>query len=218
MTFNKNVVNMTVSGNNLECFSLYAADGSTVPVEVIMADDQIEPEKKNDITLKPLQGLKHDTAYSVKVSSALKAKSGATMAGDLTITFITAKDSTIPQPAVADTTTPQNTVDSPPPADIKTEIPVVTGEPQAAAVNKGDQGGAGTGGAALPGGSPATSTGGNSKDNGADSQAGETGIPGGSNESELPLGKQNAGLTWAIIIVGLALFAAAGYFISRRKK
>jgi LPXTG-motif cell wall-anchored protein len=70
----------------------------------------------------------------------------------------------------------------------------------------------------TPGSSTAAATVGNTKDDGADSQSGETGKPGGSNESELALGKPNAGLTWAIIIVGLVLLLAAGYFISRKKK
>ncbi len=217
MTYSKNVVNMMVSENNLKCFSLYAADGSMVPIDVIMADDQIEPEKKNDVSLKPLQDLKHNTAYTVKVSSALKSKSGVTLAGDLTVNFITAKDSTVTEPAVSGTITPQSTVDQSP-ANVKTETPPGAVEPQVAQAGKSDQGGADTGSAVAPGNSPAASTSDNTKDTGAGSQSGETGKPAGVNESELPLDKPNAGLTWAIVIAGLAIVVAAGYALSRRKK
>ena len=217
MKFTKNVVNMTVSENNLKCFSLYAADGTMVPIDVIMADDQIEPEKKDDVSLKPLQDLKHDTAYTVKVSSALKSKSGVTLASDLTVAYTTVKDMTIAEPAVSGTITPQPAVDLPL-ANVKTETPAAVVEPQVAQAGKSGQGGGDTGSAAAPGSSPAVSTGDNTKDTGADSQSGETGKPGGGNESELPLDKPNAGLTWAIIIAGLAIVAAAGYALSRKKK
>lgn len=217
MTYSKNVVNMTVSENNLKCFSLYGADGSMVPIDVIMADDQVEPEKKNDVSLKPLQDLKHNTAYTVKVSSALKSKSGVTLAGDLTFTFITAKDNTIAEPAASSTITPQSTVDQYP-VNIKTETPVAAVEPQVAQAGKSGQNGGDTGNATAPGSSPAVSTSDNTKDPGADSQSVETGKPAGGNGSELPLDKPNAGLTWAIIIAGLAIVVAAGYAISRRKK
>jgi Bacterial Ig-like domain len=217
MTFTKNVVNMTVSENNLKCFTLYAADGSMVPIDVIMADDQIEPEKKNDVSLKPLKDLKHDTAYTVIVSSALKSKSGVTLADDLKVAFTTLKDSAAVEPAVSSTVTPQPTVDLPP-ANVNTQTPAAVVEPQVAQAGKSGQGGADIGSAAAPGSSPAVSTGDNTKNTGADSQSGETGKPGGGNESELPLDKPNAGLTWAIIIAGLAIVAAAGYALSRKKK
>ena len=44
LSFNKNVVHMTVCDDNKQCFALYAEDGTAVPLEVIMADDQMEPE------------------------------------------------------------------------------------------------------------------------------------------------------------------------------
>jgi len=48
LSFSKNVVNMAVKDNNQSCFSLY--DGKDlVPIDVILADDQIEPERKKEI-------------------------------------------------------------------------------------------------------------------------------------------------------------------------
>lgn len=205
MTFNKNVVNMTVSDNNLNCFSLYAADGSKIPVEVIMADDQIEPEKKRIISLQPLQDLKHNTAYTVKVSSALQSKSGNIINGDLNITFITAKDSTSAGPAVSNTPVPSNTGGSP---------PAGTADAQAA---QAGQGGSNTAGTSSSGsGANASNSGSNTAGPGADKPAGA----GGGQEDAVNQagGSQGAGpAAWIIAIAALVLIAA-GYFISRRKK
>ena len=211
MTFNKNVVNMTVSGNNMKCFSLYAADGSRIPVDVVMADDQIEPEKKRIITLKPLQDLKHNTAYTVKVSSAMQSKSGNVLSGDLTITFITAKDSTAAEPAANSPAAPQSTGVS---------SPVGTVEPQAAQTGQGDKNAvSGNAGAAAPGSSPAASTSGNAAGSGAANSSGASSKQGDAVKSEQPGGGHGTGaVTWTAIIAGLVLVAAVGYIISRRKK
>lgn len=89
LSFNKNVVHMTVCNENKKCFALYAAGGSAVPVEVIMADDQMEPEKRRDIVLKPQQELAPGTAYTVKIASALRAKNGTTLGTETVVTFTT---------------------------------------------------------------------------------------------------------------------------------
>lgn len=208
MTFNKNVVNMTVSDNNLNCFSLYAADGSMIPVEVIMADDQVEPEKKRIISLQPLQALKHNIAYTVKVSSALQSKSGNILSGDLTITFITAEVSAAASPAVSNNPVPPNTGGSP---------PAGTADAQAAQAGQGGQSNAGTAGGASPGsGANASNNGSNTAGPGADKPAGA----GGGQEDAVNQagGSQGAGpAAWIIAIAALVLIAA-GYFISRRKK
>ena len=62
MTFSKNVVYMTVRDNNSKCFTMYSQDGKQVPIEVIMADDQIEFDKRRDIVVKPLQELQGPSA------------------------------------------------------------------------------------------------------------------------------------------------------------
>jgi len=43
--FSKNVINMTVKDNNMQCFALYDSNGTSIPLQVIMADDQVEPKK-----------------------------------------------------------------------------------------------------------------------------------------------------------------------------
>ncbi len=89
LTFNKNVVNMSVKSNNMGCFSLVSSDGAIIPIKVTMGDDQINPEIKNDVTLKPTGDLQPGQTYVVKISSALKAKSGAVMVGPVEIKFTT---------------------------------------------------------------------------------------------------------------------------------
>ncbi len=90
MNFSKNVVYMTVRDNNSKCFTMYSQDGKQVPIEVIMADDQIEFDKRRDIIVKPLQELQAGTTYMVKVSPQLESKSGVTLGKETTLNFTTA--------------------------------------------------------------------------------------------------------------------------------
>lgn len=90
MTFSKNVVYMTVRDNNSKCFTMYSQDGKQVPIEVIMADDQIEFDKRRDIVVKPLQELQTGTTYIVKVAPQLESKSGVNLGKETTLTFTTA--------------------------------------------------------------------------------------------------------------------------------
>lgn len=89
LTFSKNVVNMKVKDENEKCFALETADGTNIPIEVQMADDQIEPDKKNDVILVPKEELKEGTTYTVKVSPQLQSKSGVSIEDELNLTFTT---------------------------------------------------------------------------------------------------------------------------------
>ncbi len=89
LTFSKNVVYMTVRENNKKCFSLWS-NNQQIPIEVIMADDQIEFEKRNDVILKPLQTLKAATTYRVEIAPQLESKSGVNLGQKTTVSFTTA--------------------------------------------------------------------------------------------------------------------------------
>ncbi|AHF08465.1 Ig-like domain-containing protein [Desulfitobacterium metallireducens] len=89
LTFSKNVVNMTVKDKNEKAFTLSSSEGSKIPIEVIMADDQIEPEKNQEVILKPLQDLKPGTAYKVTIAPELKSKSGVSLEKETIINFVT---------------------------------------------------------------------------------------------------------------------------------
>lgn len=92
LTFNKNVIFLGIRDANKTCFSLISADGSRVPVEVIMADDQTVEgfEQRRNIAVRPLQELKPGTGYVVKVSPRLQAKNGMSLGREISINFVTA--------------------------------------------------------------------------------------------------------------------------------
>lgn len=92
MGFSKNVINMTVRDNNMKCFALYNEKGEAVPIKVLMADDQIEPEKKREVIIAPEENLKEGTRYQVKISASLQSKSGVTLKNDVFINFTTVAD------------------------------------------------------------------------------------------------------------------------------
>jgi len=92
LTFNKNVIFLGIKDANKTCFSLIAAGGGNVPIEVIMADDQTPEgfELRRDISIRPLQQLKPGTAYAVKISPQLQAKNGTSLGHEVTVNFVTA--------------------------------------------------------------------------------------------------------------------------------
>lgn len=93
LVFSKNVTNMSVKENNQKCFSL-SAGSEIVPVKVVIADDQVEPEKKETIEIVPESQLKAGTSYKLKISGDLKAKSGAALGKETTVAFTTAGSAT----------------------------------------------------------------------------------------------------------------------------
>lgn len=102
LTFNKNVINLAIRDANKNCFVLVSSAGSKVPIEVIMADDQIYPEEKRNVSLKPLQSLKPAATYFVKISPQLQAKNGTSLGHEVTVKFVTAGSAVVPpQPSPA---------------------------------------------------------------------------------------------------------------------
>lgn len=89
LLFNKNVVNFTVKDNNEKCFSIKDAENKEVPIDVIFADDQIEPDKKREIILRPKKPFDENTAYVIHISPTLKAKNGDSLDRDVAISFTT---------------------------------------------------------------------------------------------------------------------------------
>ncbi|MDC7226514.1 MAG: Ig-like domain-containing protein [Spirochaetales bacterium] len=89
--FSSNVVNMTVSDNNLGCFSLLNAEGNEVEIDVYLPDDQMEPENKRNITLTPVKPLAPGTEYTLIISGELLAKNGNNLGKDNFVTFTTAE-------------------------------------------------------------------------------------------------------------------------------
>lgn len=89
LLFNKNVVNMSVKDNNANCFKLLDDNQEEVPIEILFPDDQIEPERKRQIDIKPIDTLEENKSYSLEISSELKAKNGMSLDKVVTISFTT---------------------------------------------------------------------------------------------------------------------------------
>jgi hypothetical protein len=94
LTFSKNVVNMTVKDSNLKCFSLTGPNGAAVPIDVLVGDDQVDPNVKQIITVRPKSPLSPGTPYTLAISKNLTSKSGETLAADVTLRFSTAGNTT----------------------------------------------------------------------------------------------------------------------------
>lgn len=126
--FSKNVINMTVSENNQQCFSLWAG-GQSVAIDVEMADDQIYPEKKREIVVVPSQPLRHGTSYTLKIEPQLTAKSGATLGQEVQVTFKTVAAASQEKPQQQQQ---NNAVDSVQKQDVAKETQVTTQQKDAA--------------------------------------------------------------------------------------
>lgn len=89
LLFNKNVVNMSVKDNNALCFLLMDEGNREVPIDIIFADDQIEPDKKREIILKPKEALQGNMTYRVEISPKLQSKNGSSLDKSISISFTT---------------------------------------------------------------------------------------------------------------------------------
>lgn len=89
LKFSKNVANILVKDNNLACFKLTDESGQLVPIEVIIADDQMERDKRNDIVVKPVGKLAEAKQFTLTISDKLKAKNGESLGTAQKITFAT---------------------------------------------------------------------------------------------------------------------------------
>lgn len=109
IVFSKNVVYMTVRDNNMKCFSLWSGD-KKIPAEIIMADDQIEREKRNDVLVKPLQPLQAGATYRVEIAPEVQSKSGVYLGHKESISFTMADKSHTPSTINAGANNPQISV------------------------------------------------------------------------------------------------------------
>lgn len=86
LTFSKNVVNKKVRDINLPLFVLKNEGGEEVAIEVVMADDQVEPDKKNDVLIQPASPLA-EGSYTLTAQAGITSKSETVMAEDYILTF-----------------------------------------------------------------------------------------------------------------------------------
>jgi len=134
LNFNKNVVHFTVRENNMKCFSMTDGSGKSVPVEVIMGDDQVDPSIKRIVTVKPKNALEPGTVYMLKISKNLTSKSGVSLGKDTYISFTTAaKATTTTTKATITTAKATTTAAKPSSAYSNPAVTVIQGTPGPAA-------------------------------------------------------------------------------------
>lgn len=107
LTFSKNVVHFTVRDNNKKCFSMTDEDGNSVPINVLMGDDQVDPSIKRIVTITPQSALTPGTTYLLKIGGGITSKSGVSIGRDSYIAFTVAgeKPTTAPPTTTATPTT-----------------------------------------------------------------------------------------------------------------
>jgi hypothetical protein len=98
LLFNKNVVNMRVKENNVNNIRLIDGSGKEIPIDIIFADDQIEPEKRREILVKPKENLKKSTTYKVQILPDFMAKNGKKAGELIEVAFETEKEQEDAQP------------------------------------------------------------------------------------------------------------------------
>ncbi len=102
LVFSKNVVNSKVAEDNQALFQVVDGNQTEVAIVVVMADDQVEPDKKNDVVIQFPQGLS-DGTYTLTAKKGITSKSGDVMEKDYTLTF-QAGGAQAAEPAPAQTT------------------------------------------------------------------------------------------------------------------
>lgn len=91
LLFNKNVVHFTVKDHNALYISLLDENNKNIPIDIIFPDDQIEPDRKREVNLKPKEDLKENTTYRVEISPEFKAKNGNSLGKKVSFSFTTVK-------------------------------------------------------------------------------------------------------------------------------
>lgn len=129
LSFNKNVVNMSIQANNRKCFSITQGQNN-VAFDIVMADDQVQPEGKRDIILVPKTSLLPGTSYTITVAPGLQGKNGSTLTEAVSITFTTAGAAPKEQPAPNVASKPAVKESAPSNTDVQ-ETALKTVEPQA---------------------------------------------------------------------------------------
>ena len=127
LTFSKNVVNMAVRDNNMACFSMTAADGTSVPVSVYMGDDQVDPSIKRIVNIEAYD-LAPGTQYTLTIGGGVTSKSGVSLGYPVYISFTTKAAEEAPAPAAEPTPASASPAVSEPTSQTETAEPEVKPE------------------------------------------------------------------------------------------
>ena len=103
-------------------------NGNSVPINVEMGDDQIDPSIKRIITIVPQSALKPGTTYLLKIGGGITSKSGVSIGRDSYISFTTEgkKPVTTTKPTTTKPTTTKPTTTKPTTTKPTTTRPTTT--------------------------------------------------------------------------------------------
>ncbi|MDM8533639.1 Ig-like domain-containing protein [Clostridiaceae bacterium HSG29] len=87
LEFSNNVTNMKVKDNNISAFSLVNGKGENIDIDVIVPDEQINPELKRMITIKPVNDLVKGESYTLVIDKKLSSKNESTLKENIEINF-----------------------------------------------------------------------------------------------------------------------------------
>ncbi|MCL2678127.1 MAG: Ig-like domain-containing protein [Clostridiales bacterium] len=76
LDFTKNVVNFLTARQNATCYHLVDSDGNSVPIRIIVPDDQMQQDVKRNVFIMPAENLRPDTIYKLAVDNTLISKNG----------------------------------------------------------------------------------------------------------------------------------------------
>ncbi|MBR5619970.1 MAG: Ig-like domain-containing protein [Clostridia bacterium] len=84
LVFNKNVVNVAVRDNNINCFTVKNKYDQKIPIKVEMGDDQVDPSDatKRTVTVVPQASYGPGQTYVLTISGDLAAKNGRDTLGN----------------------------------------------------------------------------------------------------------------------------------------
>ncbi|MBQ2697649.1 MAG: Ig-like domain-containing protein, partial [Clostridia bacterium] len=105
LTFSKNVCHSSVRDANAALISLVDAAGAAVEITVTLADDQIEPDKRNDIVITPAAPLA-EGSYTLTAAAGITSKSGVSTAEDYVLSFTAAAEAPAGTPELPAEPTP----------------------------------------------------------------------------------------------------------------
>lgn len=89
LTFTNNVVNMKVKDDNMTLIEMKDSKDNAVSIIVEMADDQVQPDLKRIVKVKPVSELKAGETYTLMIKKGFKSKAGSEIADDISIAFTT---------------------------------------------------------------------------------------------------------------------------------
>ena len=123
--FTHNVIAGKLAEKNLALLSLETADGTKVETDVWVGDEQVDPELRTQLFMKPKADLEPGKTYTVRVAAGLEAKNGMVTKEDETFTFTTAEKVVPAEPTEA----PAEPAETEAPAEVPTETPAAAGIP-----------------------------------------------------------------------------------------